>query len=148
MFWSQFKKTRKELSGMPISAKAVVKARGGKVLVLRKVGRSLYDLPGGKIERGEDMFQGLAREIREETGLKVDKFHFLASWIKQNPGFDPRLMIVFRTSLKKQPNKCVLSLSEEHDWGRFVGPSKAVHLPMDAGYKNAVALACKKRLRV
>ena len=148
MFWTQFKKTRKQLLGMPISAKAILKARGGKVLILRKSGRSLYDLPGGKIESGEDLFEGLSREIFEETQILASKFQFVASWVKQAPGFDPRLVIIFRAPLKKQPTKYPVSLSDEHDWGRFVGASKALGLPMDAGYKNAVALACKKTIKV
>lgn len=31
-----------------------------------------YDFPGGGIEIGENIEQGLKREFREETGLKVD----------------------------------------------------------------------------
>ena len=69
---------------MPVSAKAVLVAKDGKVLVLRK-GSGLYDLPGGKVEDHEDLFKALRREIKEETGLKAKEFEFVASWGQTSP---------------------------------------------------------------
>jgi len=50
----------------------------GKVLIIRespayKDGTNIgkYDMPGGKIEPGENFILGLQREVREECGLEV-----------------------------------------------------------------------------
>jgi 8-oxo-dGTP diphosphatase len=32
-----------------------------------------WDLPGGDIDFGEDAYQSISREIKEETGLKIDR---------------------------------------------------------------------------
>lgn len=42
-----------------------------KFLVLIRSKDGLLDLPGGKLEGGEDVRQGLVREVSEETGLVV-----------------------------------------------------------------------------
>lgn len=49
----------------------------GNILLIKK-SRGPYkgklDLPGGKLEHGEDLLNGLAREIKEETGLTAKNF--------------------------------------------------------------------------
>ena len=41
--------------------------------------KDTLDLPGGFVDIGEDIEQGMRREIEEETGLKVDKIDYLFS---------------------------------------------------------------------
>ena len=48
------------------------------VLVRRKDG--LLDLPGGHLERGEGVRQGLVREVSEETGLVVARPEPVKRW--------------------------------------------------------------------
>ena len=49
----------------------------GNILLIKK-SRGPYkgklDLPGGKLEHSEDLLDGLAREIKEETGLTAKNF--------------------------------------------------------------------------
>jgi 8-oxo-dGTP diphosphatase len=49
----------------------------GDLLVLQRIedevqAAGIWELPGGRLEPGEDPFDGLRREIDEETGLSVD----------------------------------------------------------------------------
>lgn len=54
----------------------VVCERDGRVLLMRRAGTGffdgLYSLPGGHVEPGESVFEAAGREVREETGLRVD----------------------------------------------------------------------------
>lgn len=50
---------------------AVVRDAGGRMLTVRKRGTERFMLPGGKRESGEDDLAALARELREELGVRL-----------------------------------------------------------------------------
>ena len=56
-------------------ARAMVES-DGRVLLVRRAAWDTrpgqWELPGGKIDRGERVLEGLARELGEETGLTLD----------------------------------------------------------------------------
>ncbi|MCX6706570.1 MAG: NUDIX domain-containing protein [Candidatus Woesearchaeota archaeon] len=33
---------------------------------------SVWEIPGGRLEKGEDAFAGLKREVKEETGIEIE----------------------------------------------------------------------------
>jgi 8-oxo-dGTP diphosphatase len=62
-----------------VAAKAVIVDSEGKILMLREavtykdgthIGK--YNLPGGRLDKGEAFLDGLKREVREESGLDVE----------------------------------------------------------------------------
>lgn len=50
------------------AAGGIVKNQKGEILFIHRIGK--WDLPKGKIEKGESLEQAALREIEEETGLK------------------------------------------------------------------------------
>lgn len=59
----------------PKMAVICVVPRNGKVLMIRRatdLGYGLWGLPGGFVDRGEQLESAAAREVWEETGLKVE----------------------------------------------------------------------------
>ncbi len=54
-----------------ISAGALI-LKGNKVLLHHRTDYDLWDLPSGSMEKGETIIQTLKREVKEETGLKVE----------------------------------------------------------------------------
>ena len=59
----------------PKVAVVCIVPRDGKVLMIRRatdLGYGQWGLPGGYVDRGEVVEQAAAREVWEETGLKVD----------------------------------------------------------------------------
>ncbi|WP_273394821.1 (deoxy)nucleoside triphosphate pyrophosphohydrolase [Thermophilibacter mediterraneus] len=59
---------------MSVHVSAGIIHRDGRVLAARRADgerAGLWELPGGKVERGEDAVQALRRELREELGCEV-----------------------------------------------------------------------------
>jgi 8-oxo-dGTP diphosphatase len=55
------------------AVKAVIVSEG-KFLILKQevAGKAIWDLPGGKVDWGEDPHETLKREVREETNLEIE----------------------------------------------------------------------------
>jgi len=61
---------------------ALIVNERGELLVVRRVkepAKDTLDLPGGFVDMGETIEQGMRREIAEETGLQVDEMTYLFS---------------------------------------------------------------------
>ena len=59
----------------PIIAVAGLLFRGDKALLVKRAkdpGRGRWSIPGGAVETGETLHEGLKREMLEETGLSVE----------------------------------------------------------------------------
>ena len=54
-----------------VSAAALVTRKDGMVIILKNA-RGEWEFPGGQVEEGETIIQGLQREIEEETGVQVE----------------------------------------------------------------------------
>jgi 8-oxo-dGTP diphosphatase len=68
---------------------AVIKDQAGRLLLIKRghePGAGLWSLPGGRIEPGETHEQALAREVREETNLRVECQRLLGT--AELPGAD------------------------------------------------------------
>ncbi len=63
----------------PVVGVGAVILRRGRVLLVRRgrpPGQGLWSLPGGVLETGERLEDGVRREVREETGLEVRSAEF------------------------------------------------------------------------
>lgn len=72
----------REYPGAPIVGVAgVVLDRGGVLLIRRgrEPMKGAWSLPGGALEVGETMAQGVEREVMEETGLAVEAIEVVAT---------------------------------------------------------------------
>jgi len=53
-----------------VSLKAIILNQEGYVLVVKESGRDWWDIPGGGLDHGETIREGLERELQEEVDLK------------------------------------------------------------------------------
>ncbi len=83
-----------------------------KVLILKfSSGSKKWSLPGGHLEKGENLKTGIKREVYEETGLSITN-----SEIFRTETTDNKLIIV---QIAESPNKKII-LSEEHSDYKWV----------------------------
>lgn len=57
-----------------LGVKALIRNKEGHVLIIerpRRSGQTYWDIPGGRLQRGETALEGLRRELEEEIGLKT-----------------------------------------------------------------------------
>ncbi len=85
-----------------VATDAFVRCRLGNdiyVLVIeRKYEPYGYALPGGKLDCGETLYEGVIRELREETGLEIDdewdNNNMVPELSLSNPDRDPRTHVI------------------------------------------------------
>ena len=72
---SDTREDKRQYPERPIVGVGAVIVKDGKVLVVKRKYEPLagrWSLPGGTLELGETLEEGVAREMREETGLEVE----------------------------------------------------------------------------
>jgi|SRR3989344_3237143 len=85
-----------------IIARAVIVHRG-KILLCKKKKANYYFLPGGHVEFGESTSIALAREIREELGVRSKNIKFLTlmeNIFRYRKGVAHEINFIYRVSLK------------------------------------------------
>lgn len=82
-----------------VTASAVVDRRGKVLMVRRGVepGMGLWSLPGGYVDRGEQVEQAAEREVLEETGLKVAVTGLVG--VFSEPG-DPVILVTYDSQIE------------------------------------------------
>jgi 8-oxo-dGTP pyrophosphatase MutT (NUDIX family) len=118
----------------PVSVKGVV-VRDGRVLLLRNE-RDEWELPGGKLDLGEEPPACVAREITEEVGWQVTLGPLLDAWQYHiRDGVDV-LVVTYgcRAGTDTDP-----VLSHEHREVGLFTEDEAAALPMPEGYKKSMA---------
>lgn len=113
-----------------VAAKAVIADEQGKVLLLREAGAydegtniGRFDVPGGRLEAGESYFEGLKREVKEETGLDVEPLYpiYVGEWEPVIKGQPTHIYAIF-TVCKSSGGQ--VSLSQDHDKFIWVSPEE------------------------
>ncbi|MDA0160228.1 NUDIX domain-containing protein [Solirubrobacter ginsenosidimutans] len=118
-------------------ARALVESDGCVLLVRRAAWDSLpgqWELPGGKIDRGERVLEGLAREVEEETGLMLAD----ARHVSAREMISPRGNLV-REHVYGAGAIGTVTLSDEHDAYAWVEDPFALELTDSAAAAFSLA---------
>lgn len=113
-----------------VAQKAVIK-KGKKYLIVKRSSKARtypnhWDFPGGKLESGENVFQGLKREVLEETGLKINVIKIIHSFHEILYKI-PTIFLVYQC--KKVSGK--VKLSKEHTEYKWATKSEILKLPIE-----------------
>lgn len=135
-----------------VAMKAVIVNDEGKILVLRESGKydegtnvGKYDMPGGRVEPGENFEYALKREVFEETGLNVELKYpiYVSEWRPVIKGVQNQIVATFIVC-EPEPNPKV-KLSSDHDDYKWADPENYSDIDlMDVGGKVLDAYSARK----
>ena len=100
-----------------IALKAVV-IKDGKALMMRDPRMpDIWDLPGGRLDKGEEVIEGLRREFREELGveIKVGEMILTDHFTHVREGVE-HLLIVFKATIESDEFTPSKDEVEEVQW--------------------------------
>ncbi len=83
-----------QVAGLPrhvVGVAGVVVDEAGRALAVRRRTPPRWELPGGALERDERVVDGLVREVREESGLRVEPVAL--SGVYQNMALGPVALV-------------------------------------------------------
>jgi 8-oxo-dGTP pyrophosphatase MutT (NUDIX family) len=127
-------------SRFPVSVKGVLLEEGRVVLLLNE--RDEWELPGGRLERGEDPLDCLRREFAEELGADIVADGMLDCWLYQVlPGKE--LLIV--TYAVRRLNLREFHVSREHRKFGLFAVSELKDLAMPEGYRRSIRGCAARR---
>ena len=88
----------------------VLYEESGKILFVRQYryayGESLYELPAGKLEKGEDPMLAAARELEEEGGIKATDLELLYV-MYPSPGYTDEKIYIYRAKRGERVPACL-----------------------------------------
>jgi 8-oxo-dGTP pyrophosphatase MutT (NUDIX family) len=130
----------------PVSVKAVVEV-DGHVALLRNE-RSEWELPGGRLEGGEELEAAVEREVREELGLSVRCLALVDAWTYRPAGAHATVVVVvYDCALRSSAGSArqTLSPSAEHSDARWFEVASLGEIDMPAPYKRSIRRAARAR---
>ena len=122
--------------GYGLTMRGIIKNDDNEILILKRHPKSktdpeMWELPGGKVEKGEHFTNALVREIKEETSLDADVGDFCEA--VQNDYMHKRTVqvIMYLENIKGD-----VKISEEHtDW-MWAGLEKIKSLEISTSLKK------------
>jgi 8-oxo-dGTP diphosphatase len=109
-----------------LGQKAFIINTNKEILILKRqnseVYNDLWDVPGGKLEEGDTLLEAISREIREETGLKLQRIISVLSSSKFQGQASDKPIIFRNIYLVKAEGDVVIS--NEHQEYKWVDVSK------------------------
>ncbi|MBI5621254.1 NUDIX hydrolase [Candidatus Falkowbacteria bacterium] len=135
---------------MPISVKGIVFDESS--VWLRKNERNEWELPGGKIDQGEQPTETVIRELREELGFDVEVVKVIHAWMyKIQKSQDELLGVLVLSYLCRLVSK-IGTFEIEGEAGRSefrrFNLDEIEKLNIPEFYKNAIHLGWNEFLRI
>lgn len=118
----------------PVSIKGVLAIDGRIPLLLNE--RQEWELPGGRLEAGEQPEPALARELAEELNIEARVERIVDSWLYRIEGHGEVLIVTYACRALRWDG---WRFSHEHKALRLVVPTELEGLNLPQGYRRSIA---------
>ena len=120
------------------TVKALFQRENGEIMIVKSSLDEYWELPGGKIEFGEQPQETLRREVKEELSINkfkiVDLLQMFSFESKDAEGNWQFIVSVFLCNLIDKK----LSISPEHKGAKWIYPKDIRNIPMREGYYKVI----------
>ena len=124
----------------PVSVKGVLLDGDRVVLLLNE--RNEWELPGGRLERGEDPVACLEREFAEELGAEIVADRILDCWLYQ---VLPGKQVLIVTYAVRRVDRREIRVSREHQKFGVFAVGELQDLAMPEGYRRSIRVCMALR---
>ena len=124
----------------PVSIKGVIFL--GEQVILLKNERDEWELPGGKLEPGEEISTCLAREIYEELSVSAQVGALLDAWVYTVLSFE---VVILTYYCHVNEDDVSPKVSHEHKEVGLFRLDQMDEIPLPNGYKRAISDAYRKK---
>lgn len=126
------------MKGYGLTVRGVIKNNDNEILIVKRHPKSktdpeMWELPGGKVEKGEHFIDALIREIKEETDLDCEVGDFCEA--VQNDYMHKRTvqLIMYLKDIKGN-----VKISEEHTEWKWAGLDELKTLQISSSLKKVL----------
>ena len=128
-----------------LTMRSIVKNEKDKILVLRRHPKSKtnphkWELPGGKIEKGEFFDEALIREVKEETNLDVKVGDFCEAVQDDYPHKRTVQLIMYSKDITGE-----VKISDEHDDWMWASINEIKSLDITSSLEKIIEKIIEKR---
>lgn len=108
-----------------------------------------WELPGGKVEIGQDASTAMEREVFEETGLVIEPIDKIAYWNSNIAKYGKyKGMSYLEIIGTAKANNSEVKLSKEHDDHTWVGIQKALEKDLVRESREAIQVLKNKKVLI
>ncbi len=121
---------------LPVSVKGVLICAGSVLLVGNPRGE--FELPGGKLELGEEPTACAEREIAEETGLRCTASDLISAWVYEITPSRHVFVIAYGMTVEDDLAKSNLNASEEVGRAEWIPIPSLQNVKLPTPYRLAI----------
>jgi 8-oxo-dGTP diphosphatase len=121
-----------------LTVRGIIRNSEGEILIVKRHAKSrtdpeMWELPGGKVEKGEHFADALVREIKEETNLDVNVGDFCEAIQNDYPHKRTVQLMMYLDDINGS-----VEISDEHTQFKWASMDEIINLKLSTSFKKVL----------